>query len=76
MFEQEVCAWLRLNSRTSASDEDSELLAKEVINHCERHLIDYQVPRRIKFVDAFPQSNGGKYLRTEMSKRFKQELNI
>lgn len=69
-FEQEVCAWVRLKSN------EIETSIDEVIKHCEKHLIDYQVPRYVKIVDSFPQSKMGKYLRTEMSARFKNELNL
>jgi fatty-acyl-CoA synthase len=67
-FEQELCAWVKLKDEAMTSDH-------ELIKHCEKNLIDYQVPRYIKFVDHFPTTKLGKYARNQMSKQYKKELN-
>ncbi len=67
-YEQEVCAWVRLKEVKAETSED------EVVKHCASLLIDYQVPRFVKFVERFPINRLGKYVRTEMSAIYKKEL--
>lgn len=69
-YEQELCAWVKLRSN------ERKTQVEEVIKYCEERLIDYQVPRFVKFVDEFPANKMGKYLRNEMSRKYKLELGI
>ena len=68
---QDVCAWVRLKSKAEQTS-PSEL--KEFCH--ENDLIDYQIPKYFKFVEQFPSSSVGKYLKTEMEKQFKKELDF
>jgi acyl-CoA synthetase (AMP-forming)/AMP-acid ligase II len=62
-IEDEVCAWVKLKSV------DQETSVKEILEHCQARLADYQVPKRIRFVQEFPTIHGvAKYRRTEMIK--------
>ena len=70
IYEQELCAWVRLRSL------DTKTSVEDVVNFCSQRLIDYQVPRFIKFVQEFPANKMGKYVRVEMSRIFKNELGI
>ncbi len=69
-YENEICAWIKLKSADVRTSID------EVIKHCERNLLEFQVPRYVKIVDTFPTSFIGKYLRTEMSAKYRKELAI
>jgi acyl-CoA synthetase (AMP-forming)/AMP-acid ligase II len=67
-FEQDVC--VRLKSTGVGTSET------ELVGHCEKHLIDYQVPRRVKLVDSFPTNRMGKYDRLVISSQYKRELGV
>lgn len=69
-YEEEVCAWVKLKPNTK------EITKSELIEFCSGKLIDYKVPKYIKFVDSIPASRMGKYLRSEIQKIFKAELNL
>lgn len=44
----------------------SDLLARDLIEHCKRELAHYKAPRRVQFVEALPRSDRGKILRREL----------
>ncbi|MDM8548318.1 AMP-binding protein [Candidatus Venteria ishoeyi] len=43
-----------------------EVDAKTLKTHCQTHLTEYKVPKKIEFVQALPKSNIGKILRKEL----------
>lgn len=42
------------------------LTSEDVINHCKDKLAQYEIPRRISFIDELPKSTVGKTLRREL----------
>ncbi len=52
-------AWVVLKPDTSATQDD-------IIKHCEGTLAQYEIPRRISFIDELPKSTVGKTLRREL----------
>jgi fatty-acyl-CoA synthase len=50
---EEVCAWIRLKSGASLTDE-------EVKRFCQSHIAHYKIPRYIVFVDEYPTTVTGK----------------
>lgn len=69
-YEQEVCAWVKLKSHEQATT------PVELIKHCQAQLIDYMVPKFVKFVDSFPVNKMSKYMRSQMSKQYKIEIGL
>jgi fatty-acyl-CoA synthase len=72
VFEQEVCAWVKLKDPqvTTTADELREWCFADTT------LADYKVPKYIKIVTEFHVSNMGKYLRSSMEDAYKKELGI
>jgi fatty-acyl-CoA synthase len=70
VFEQEVCAWVRLK------DQHVSTKAEDLRQWCltDATLAEYKVPRYIKIVEAFHVSNMGKYLRNSMQDSYTKEL--
>lgn len=66
-YEQAICAWVKLVHYGLLSEED-------IINYCKDYLIDYKVPKYIKFVENIPANNLGKHLRGEIKIMYKNEL--
>jgi acyl-coenzyme A synthetase/AMP-(fatty) acid ligase len=57
-----VCAWVKLKSC------DRETSVAEIQEHCRKAcLSDYQIPKRIRFVQEYPMKNG-KYKREDIIK--------
>lgn len=52
-------AWVVFKPNMSATED-------ELINHCEKYLAKYAIPRRFSFVDELPKSTVGKTLRREL----------
>lgn len=52
-------AWIVLKPGQSATAED-------IMKHCESSLAQYEIPRRISFIDELPKSTVGKTLRREL----------
>jgi fatty-acyl-CoA synthase len=50
---EEVCAWIRLKSGASISED-------EVKNYCREHIAHFKVPRYVVFVDEYPTTVTGK----------------
>ena len=66
-----MCAWIKLKSKSENTSFD------ELREFCEKNnLAEYQIPKHFKYVEEFPSSGVGKYLKTEMEKLFKMELGI
>jgi acyl-CoA synthetase (AMP-forming)/AMP-acid ligase II len=68
-YEEELCAWIKLKTESCLSYE-------EFREHCNKYLVDFKIPKHLKLVNEFPCTNLGKYLRREMQKIFRSELNI
>lgn len=69
-FEQEVCAWIKLD------ENDKKPSKNDLIEFCRDKLVEFKIPRYIKYVQELPMSTMGKYQRNEMQKRYKQELGL
>jgi fatty-acyl-CoA synthase len=70
-YASHVCAWIKLKDKetpTTADELQSFLRANR--------LPEFKIPAYIKFVDEFPINGMNKYVRTEMSKAFKDELKL
>ena len=67
-YEQLVCAWVKLKP---GSDETT---SQELIEFCQKSLVDFKVPKHVKIVQTFPINNMGKYMRREMEQIYKKEL--
>lgn len=66
-FGEELCAWIKLNSGESMSDDELKAYCKGKIAH-------YKVPRYIKFVEDFPMTGSGKIQKFVMRDMMKKEL--
>jgi long-chain acyl-CoA synthetase len=49
-----------------ALKDGARLEAQTVIDHCKRHLANYNVPRTVEFIAELPQSAIGKILKREL----------
>ena len=45
---------------------DAALTERQVLEHCSQHLVDYQRPRKVLFVEALPRNAMGKVLRKDL----------
>jgi acyl-coenzyme A synthetase/AMP-(fatty) acid ligase len=45
---------------------DPQLSAKDVINHCKKHLESFMIPRYVEFRDSLPKGSTGKIARREL----------
>jgi fatty-acyl-CoA synthase len=65
-YGEEICAWIKLRSGASCSEEDIRQFCREQIAH-------YKVPRYVVFAEAFPTTVTGKIqkylIRKEMTER-------
>ena len=52
-YGEEICAWVRLRSGETATDE-------EIRTFCRGQIAHYKIPRYVQFVDAFPTTVTGK----------------
>lgn len=68
--EEEICAWVKLQKESKINS------SNELIEFCKANLMEYKVPSFIKIVDKFPVNFMGKYLRSEMQRLYKSELNL
>jgi fatty-acyl-CoA synthase len=70
-YASHVCAWVKLKDTSLNTD------AEELQNFLrENRLPEFKIPQYIKFVDEFPTNSLNKYLRTDMSKMYKEELKL
>jgi fatty-acyl-CoA synthase len=56
---EEVCAWIRLRSEGSTSEE-------EIREYCRQQLAHYKIPRYVMFVEEFPETVSGKIQKFKM----------
>jgi long-chain acyl-CoA synthetase len=50
--------------------EPSDELARELIEHCRRHLASYKCPRTVEFRDQLPRTDGGKLYKRLLREEF------
>jgi acyl-coenzyme A synthetase/AMP-(fatty) acid ligase len=67
--DQELCAWIKLKNY-------SKVTINDIREFCKTKLIEPKIPKYIKFVSKFPVNAFGKYMRSEMERMFKLELQI
>jgi fatty-acyl-CoA synthase len=68
-YGEEVCAWVRLRSGQSATEE-------EIRGFCRGQIAHYKVPRYIRFVDGFPMTITGKIQKYVMRQQMIAELDL
>jgi fatty-acyl-CoA synthase len=68
-YGEEVMAWIKLK-------EGRRLTEQEVKDFCKARIMEYKVPKRIKFVTEFPQTVTGKIQKFKMREASIQELGL
>ncbi len=68
-YGEEVCAWIKLKSGETASEE-------EIKEYCRDNIAHYKIPRYIKFTDSFPMTITGKIRKVEMREISTKELGL
>jgi fatty-acyl-CoA synthase len=68
-YGEEVMAWIKLKEGRSLSED-------QVKEFCEARIMEYKVPRRIKFVTEFPQTVTGKIQKFKMREASIKELGL
>jgi len=68
-YGEELCAWVKLKSGTTATPE-------EIQDFCRAQIAHYKIPRYIKFVDSFPMTVTGKVQKFMMREQMVQELRL
>jgi len=68
-YGEELCAWVKLKSGTTATPE-------EIQDFCRAQIAHYKIPRYIKFVDSFPMTVTGKVQKFMMREQMLQELRL
>jgi fatty-acyl-CoA synthase len=68
-YGEELCAWVKLKSGTTATPE-------EIQDFCRGQIAHYKIPRYIKFVDSFPMTVTGKVQKFMMREQMVQELRL
>jgi fatty-acyl-CoA synthase len=68
-YGEELCAWVKLKSGTTAEPEDIQSFCKGQIAH-------YKIPRYIRFVDEFPMTVTGKVQKYLMREETMRELGL
>jgi fatty-acyl-CoA synthase len=58
-YGEQVAAWVRLKQGES-------MTCDEVTTYCRGQIMDYKIPTRVKFVDAFPTTVTGKIQKYKM----------
>jgi fatty-acyl-CoA synthase len=66
-FGEELCAWIRLKSGETATDE-------EIRRYCRDQIAHYKVPRHIRFVESYPMTVTGKVQKYLMREAMAKEL--
>jgi fatty-acyl-CoA synthase len=66
-FGEELCAWIKLRSGASLSEEEVKAFCKDQIAH-------YKIPRYVRFVDDFPMTVTGKMQKFIMRAKMVEEL--
>jgi len=68
-YGEEICAWIRLRSATSCTEE-------EIREFCRGRIAHYKVPRYVRFVEAFPATVTGKIQKYQMRATMIEELGL
>jgi len=68
-FGEELCAWIKLKSDKSVSEDEIKAFCKGQIAH-------YKIPRYVRFVDDFPMTVTGKIQKFVMRERMIEELKL
>ncbi len=66
-YGEEVAAWIRLKDSHSLTE-------GELRDFCRRHIMEYKVPRWVRFVSEFPTTVTGKIQKFRMREAMEQEL--
>ena len=64
---EEVCAWVQLKDKQTATEEDIREYCKGQISH-------FKIPRYVRFVNAYPMTVTGKIRKIEMRAMMSEEL--
>lgn len=68
-FGEELCAWIKLKSDETASEDEIKAFCKGQIAH-------YKIPRYVRFVDDFPMTVTGKIQKFVMRDQMIEELKL
>jgi len=68
-FGEELCAWIRLKPRETATAED-------LTDFCRGQIAHYKIPRYVRFVDAFPMTVTGKVQKFLIREQMIAELGL
>ena len=68
-FGEELCAWIKLKSGATATDEEIRTYVKGGMAH-------YKVPRYVRFVSAFPQTVTGKIQKFKIRDEMTDQLGL
>jgi fatty-acyl-CoA synthase len=66
-YGEEVAAWVRLKAGERLTEQD-------VRQYCRARIMDYKVPRRVKFVTEFPTTVTGKIQKFRMREAMEREI--
>jgi fatty-acyl-CoA synthase len=66
-YGEELCAWIRLKPGAALEEEDIRAFCRDRITH-------FKIPRRVRFVDAFPMTVTGKVQKYVMREMMAAEL--
>ncbi|MGI9382072.1 MAG: AMP-binding protein [Methyloligellaceae bacterium] len=68
-YGEEVCAWIKLRSGATATDDEIKAFCREKIAH-------FKIPRFIRFVDTYPMTVTGKVQKYVMREQMARELGL
>jgi fatty-acyl-CoA synthase len=68
-YGEEVCAWIRLRERTTATE-------KEIRDFCRGQIATYKIPRYVRFTNEFPMTVTGKVQKFRMREISLAELGL
>jgi fatty-acyl-CoA synthase len=68
-YGEELCAWIRLNEGTSATED-------EIRAFCRGQIAHQKIPRYIRFVDEFPMTVTGKIQKFIIREKMIAELGL
>jgi fatty-acyl-CoA synthase len=68
-YGEELCAWIKLKSGTSAT-------CDEIRAFCKENLAHFKVPKYVTFVEAFPQTVTGKIQKFKIREQVSAELGL
>lgn len=75
-FGEEVCTWIKINSKSKDQLADEDQLKKDIIDYCKQKLTYFKVPKYVIFVEEFPLTPVKKIKKYEMRAQTVKMLNL